>query len=146
MTKRKTPLPDRWDFDQWRMGSPLNPPKGHKVSMYWGEYLTLEHFMRKIAGDLELARKEIEHLADILNKGTTEEDHWRLSPDFSMAQDTVDNVEFVLANIRRTGKWPNPEDEGGQNNGTLLRVATMNPLNQASVHLTTMMRYHFEPV
>ena len=112
MTKRKTPLPDRWDFDQWRMGSPLNPPKGHKVSMYWGEYLTLEHFMRKIAGDLELARKEIEHLADILNKGTTEEDHWRLSPDFSMAQDTVDNVEFVLANIRRTGKWPNPEDEG----------------------------------
>lgn len=108
MTKRKTPLPDRWDFDKWRNGSPLNPPRGHKIGMYWGEYLELEHDLRMVAEYLQTSMNEITELTERTEGASLEHFHMPL---FSIAQDLVDNIEYVLANVRRHGKWPSPEDD-----------------------------------
>lgn len=107
MSKRKTPLPDRWNFDRWRNGRRLDPPLGHKVGVHWGYLLTLEYHLREIEKNLAITENDMvamqRHIAELSGDEP---------PDFSdtvylaLARDFVRNMEFILAEIRRTEKWP----------------------------------------
>jgi hypothetical protein len=113
MTKDKidrSKLPDRWDFDKWRSGKPLNPPRGPKVSIYWGVLLTLEYFLRQAGQNLSHVEDDIKRLHDHINALTPPEPDDQASmsddPSLAFARDTVRNVEFILGELRRSQKWP----------------------------------------
>lgn len=103
--KRTKPLPDRWDFDKWRNGRRVQPPRGHKVEIYWGDLLKLEYFLRNAEENLRITSQEVDQLEEHLGP----EDKGGYGFYLALARDVVRNTEFILATLRRTGKVPNSD-------------------------------------
>jgi hypothetical protein len=107
------PLPDRWDFDKWRNGRRLNPPRGPKVGIRWGDLLTLEYLLREAEKNLARAEQELVQLHDHLNEvappDPDEPPSMLDDPSLALARDAVRNVEFILGELRRSERWPGPD-------------------------------------
>ena len=98
--KAKKPLPDTWEPKYDDYGRQKQPPRGHKVGIYWGDLLRLEWALRGILKELQTA-KALPCDDDCPDYEIGLIPYWE-------AREMVEELETAIASLRKTGKLPPP--------------------------------------